>query len=320
MKMQEQGRRSPPEDPFDAVPRSHRSADTQPFRAIAASVFRTHPVADFALWAAGLTFFGAIGILPFVMETISIAGRVFGKTFMRNGLEHMLLGIPDRHDAREGVRTLFTVSLGLSWMQLAVILVPATLYGEGLRRALLQLSRDHPTASTGWRGRIAIIPLIVLGAFGLGLAMFVAPTVGPRYRNGGWDLVLAVVLAFHLTFAALGVSLTFVYRYVAAASINTKAALGGGLCAASVIAGFLQGFLVFLAIPVDWSSPFGGVPVLGPLAALLFWLYGLHLLVLLGYRVALFLDRIKGDELPPSPLRSEHRSATRVPRKRSTAA
>ena len=57
-----------------------------------------------------------------------------------------------------------------------------------------------------------------------------------------------------------------------------------------MIAGFLQGFLLFLAIPVDWSLPFGGLPVFGAVAALALWLYLIHVLVLVGYRLTLTLD------------------------------
>jgi membrane protein len=56
------------------------------------------------------------------------------------------------------------------------------------------------------------------------------------------------------------------------------------------MSGFLQGFLLFLAIPVEWSLPFGGLPVFGAVTALAFWLYLLHLIVLVGYRLALVLD------------------------------
>ncbi len=57
-----------------------------------------------------------------------------------------------------------------------------------------------------------------------------------------------------------------------------------------MLAGFLQGFVLFLAIPVAWSAPFGGLPIIGAVSALALWLYLLHLLVLAGYRVTVVLD------------------------------
>ena len=58
-----------------------------------------------------------------------------------------------------------------------------------------------------------------------------------------------------------------------------------------VLAGFLQGFVLFLAIPIEWSLPFGGLPVFGAVAALALWLYLLHVLLLLGYGAARWLAR-----------------------------
>ena len=75
-----------------------------------------------------------------------------------------------------------------------------------------------------------------------------------------------------------------------AGRIGTRALVLGSFASGSVVAGFLQGFLLFLAIPVDWSLPFGGLPVFGAVAALALWLYLIHVLVLVGYRLTLVLD------------------------------
>ena len=63
-----------------------------------------------------------------------------------------------------------------------------------------------------------------------------------------------------------------------------------GFGTGAVLSGFLQGFLLFLAIPIEWSLPFGGLPIFGAVTALALWLYLLHLSVLLGYRVAVVVD------------------------------
>jgi membrane protein len=93
-----------------------------------------------------------------------------------------------------------------------------------------------------------------------------------------------------VTFVLLGIALLLVYRLVGAGRIGTRALVLGSFATASFVAGFLQGFLLFLAIPVDWSLPFGGLPVFGAVAALALWLYLVHVLVLVGYRLTLTLD------------------------------
>jgi membrane protein len=76
---------------------------------------------------------------------------------------------------------------------------------------------------------------------------------------------------------------------VTAGRIGRHALFAGGFGTGAVLSGFLQGFLLFLAIPVHWSTPFGGLPVFGVVAALAFWLYLLHVVVLVGFRVTLVL-------------------------------
>jgi membrane protein len=179
-------------------------------------------------------------------------------------------------------------------LQTAIVLFPASLYGEGLRRAFLQLSTEVPDKFTGWRGRLALLPVLAIAPV-LVLALLAAgPLVSPLYLAGGSQLVLGIVIAFHVTFVLLWIALLLVYRIVGADRIGLRALLAGSFASAAFIAGFLQGFLLFLAIPVDWSLPFGGLPVFGAVAALSLWLYLIHVLVLVGYRLTLTLENRNG--------------------------
>jgi membrane protein len=98
------------------------------------------------------------------------------------------------------------------------------------------------------------------------------------------------VIAFHVVFVLVSLALVLVYRFVAPGRIGLRGLLWSGFGTGAVLAGFLQGFLLFLAIPIEWSLPFGGLPVFGAVTALALWLYLLHLIVLVGYRAALLLD------------------------------
>lgn len=52
-----------------------------------------------------------------------------------------------------------------------------------------------------------------------------------------------------------------------------------------MLAGFVQGFVVFLALPLDISRPFGGYRPVGAMVAVGLWLWVLHLIVLVGYEL-----------------------------------
>ncbi|GAA4555141.1 hypothetical protein GCM10023175_54910 [Pseudonocardia xishanensis] len=206
-------------------------------------------------------------------------------------MDTAVTGLPGGHGTPEALRTLTAVALDLSWVQTLVAVFPASLYGEGLRRAFLQLAPTRSDRLTGWRGRAGVLPVVLAAPVLVAALLACAPLVAPLYARGGWWLVLGVVIAFHVVWILLSTALTLVYAAVAPERPSPRALLWGGFGTGSVLAGFLQGFLLFLAIPVDWSLPFGGLPVFGAVAALALWLYLLHILVLVGYRVTLVLDQ-----------------------------
>jgi len=263
-------------------------------REILRGLGRSHPDSDLALWAAGVTFFGVIGIVPLVLVSLRLAAALVGADAVTRGVADAVAGIPQGHGTPEALRTLTATALAMTPLQTAIVLFPASLYGEGLRRAFLQLSTEVPDKFTGWRGRLALLPVLAIAPV-LVLALLAAgPLVSPLYLAGGSQLVLGIVIAFHVTFVLLWIALLLVYRIVGADRIGLRALLAGSFASAAFIAGFLQGFLLFLAIPVDWSLPFGGLPVFGAVAALSLWLYLIHVLVLVGYRLTLTLDNRDG--------------------------
>jgi membrane protein len=259
-------------------------------RELARGLGRSHPDSDLALWAAGATFFGVLGVVPIVLVSLRLAAVLVGADAVAQGVAVAVAGIPQGHGTPQALHTLTATALRMTLLQTAVVLFPASLYGEGLRRAFLQLSPQRPNKFTGWRGRLALLPIMAIAPV-LVLALLAAgPLVAPLYRAGGARLVLGVVIAFHVTFVLLSVALLLIYRLVGGGRIRVRALVLGSASAGAFIAGFLQGFLLFLAIPVDWALPLGGLPVFGAVAALALWLYLIHVLVLVGYRLTLTLD------------------------------
>jgi membrane protein len=251
---------------------------------------RSFPGSDLSLWAAGATFFGVVGIVPLAMLALWTAALVVGPDAVSTGMDAAIGGLPGGHGTPDALRTLTATALDLSGVRAAVLLFPASLYGEGLRRAFLQLAPREGDALTGWRGRLGLLPVVAVApVLVLGL-LAAAPVVAPLYTGGGGRLLLGVLLGFHVVWVLVSVALLPVYGVVAAGRIGARALVVGAFASGSVLSGFLQGFLLFLAIPVEWSLPFGGLPVVGAVAALALWLYLLHVLVLVGYRLTLVLD------------------------------
>lgn len=247
---------------------------------------RAHPAGDLALWAAGATLFGLIGVVPIVMIALKLSALLVGAPAVAAGMAAVAAGLPDGNGTPEALRVLTETSLDLDAVRTLVLLFPASLYGEGLRRALLQLTPERPDRWTGWQGRLALIVTLVAAPPLMLLLLAAAPVVGPLYAAGGWSLVLGIVIAFHAVFVVVTVALALLYRVVAPGRLPFPVVVAAALATGAVVAGFLQGFVLFLAIPVEWSLPFGGLPVVGAVTALGFWLYLLHVLVLVGYALA----------------------------------
>ena len=258
-------------------------------RRLASELQKTFPGSDLALWAAGATYFGVIGLVPLALVSLWAAGALVGHDAVQSALESAIQGLPAGHGTPEALRTLTSVALSMSWVQALVVLFPASLYGEGLRRAFVQMSAGRDTL-TGWRGRAGLLGVAAVAPFLVLAVLYSAPYVGPLYAGQGWSLVWGVFVGFHVVWIVVSLALLGVFGLIAPGRIGRKALLWGSFGTGAIVAGFLQGFLVFLAIPIEWSAPFGGLPIVGAVSALALWLFLIHILVLCGYRVTVVLD------------------------------
>lgn len=260
-------------------------------RRLAVQVSKTFPGTDLALWAAGATFFGVIGLVPLAMASLWAAGLLVGQDTVTSSMDTAISGLPSGHGTPEALRTLTSVALAMPWWQALVVLFPASLYGEGLRRAFVQLTPETDKL-TGWRGRAGLLGVAAVAPFLVLAVLAFAPYVAPLYTGEGWSLVWGVFVGFHVVWIAVSTALVGVYGLIAPGRFGVKPLLLGAFGSGAILAGFLQGFLLFLAIPIEWSAPFGGLPIVGAVSALALWLYLIHILVLCGFRVTVYLNGV----------------------------
>ena len=64
----------------------------------------------------------------------------------------------------------------------------------------------------------------------------------------------------------------------------------GAAFTAACLSGFLQGFVLFLALPLDLGAPFGGLTVVGGVIAIGFWLFLLQFVLIGGWLFTQALD------------------------------
>ena len=259
---------------------------------LTAQLQRTFPGSDLALWAAGATYFGVIGLVPLALVSLWAAGALVGHDTVVRAMDAGIRGLPAGHGAPEALRTLTSIALSMSTLQALVVLFPASLYGEGLRRAFVQMAAGRDTL-TGWRGRAGLLGVAAVAPFLILAVLATAPYVGPLYAGQGWSLAWGVFVGFHVVWIVVSTALVGVFGLIGPGRFRPKALLMGAFGTGAILAGFLQGFLVFLAIPVEWSAPFGGLPIVGAVSALALWLFVLHILVLCGFRVTVVLDEVQ---------------------------
>jgi membrane protein len=118
-----------------------------------------------------------------------------------------------------------------------------------------------------------------------------APLLADLTDEGFWSGALAVYLALCLDWVLLTPPVAYVYRVLAPHRPPWRVALLAGTTTAAFVSGFLQGFVLFLAIPLDLGLPFGGQVAVGAVVAVAFWLWLLHLVVLVGHGLSLALAR-----------------------------
>lgn len=254
---------------------------------------------DLSLWAAGVTFFAALAVVPLALVALRGAAVLGSPGFVAGGVARWADALPDDHGPGLALEALTRAALGSPWTALAVALLPATFYGEGLLRGLVQVAGRPAGALAGWRGRLMFVPVLVLGPTLAIVPLATAGTVASLYTRGGWPAFWGIALSFHVDWLLITVVTAIVFAGSAPPGVRRGPLVAGAPAVAAVLAGFFHGFLLFLAIPLDWSVPFGGLGVAGAVSALLLWLYLLHVLLLLGYRVTLSAERTRLGRVPP---------------------
>jgi membrane protein len=231
-----------------------------------------------------VTFYAGIAVVPIALLAIWITGRVAGADRVRRLTGHTITALPDAIGAPHALAVLIDAGLQLTPAMALAGLLPATLYGEGLRRAFVSLREpDGRDAAVGWKGRLLWLPLLA-AAPALLLAMFLAlPTTSALWVRGGWAAVLAVVLSFLASWLVLTPVVVWVYRYVAPGRPPWLGTVLVGSFTAANLAGFLHGFVLFCSLPLNLGLPFGGFDQIGGTVAVGLWLYLFHVILLAGY-------------------------------------
>jgi membrane protein len=243
---------------------------------------------DLAFYAAGLTFYAGIAVVPLLLVAWFVTSLVLGDELVRTLTSALAAYAPTSLGLREGVRSLGEVGPRLGIASLAAALVPATSYGDGLVRALDRIAgRDR--RAKGLRGRlrallfVASLPPVVLGELG---AVAVLP--GTLGFTGRFNLA-SVAAAFVVGWPSAGLLVGVLYRAFSPRRLPPGPLAVGAALTGAFLAGMSLTWLFLLRFGVDVGVAFGGSDLLGTVVVAAVYLYLVQLVVLGGYVLSLVL-------------------------------
>jgi membrane protein len=247
---------------------------------------------DLALIAAGLTFYAGIAVVPLLVIAFGLTARLTSPEEVQALAARLGELLPSQLGAPAAFARLVEAGVGLTAIEGLLALLPMSLYGEGLRRALLRFS-PRREGLTGWRGRLAALPVLVMAPVLLYPLLLTVPVMADLAETGGPGATTArIAVGFYGVLAALTIPLAWGFRVVGGGRVRWRALGAGALFTAACLSGFLQGFVLFLSLPLDLGAPFGGLSVVGGVVALGLWLFLLHLVVLVGWLLTQALDDV----------------------------
>jgi membrane protein len=245
---------------------------------------------DLALIAAGLTFYAGIAVVPVLVLAFGLTAWLTSPEEVTQLGMRLAELLPSSVGAPDAVERLVEAGVGLSLVGGLLALLPMSFYGEGLRRALLRFG-GRREGMTGWKGRLAALPVALVTPLLLYPLLLTVPVMADLAEAGGVGPTIGrVAIGFYGVMAALAVPLAWGFRVVAGEPVRWPALVTGALFTAACLSGFLQGFVLFLALPLDLGAPFGGLDVVGGVVAVGLWLFLLHLVVIGGWLTTQSLD------------------------------
>jgi membrane protein len=254
---------------------------------------------DLVLFAAGLTFYAAIAVVPLLLIAVYLAGLVLGEdTVGRLGSE-LADYAPENLGLADALRALADVGPRLGILSVLAALVPATTYGEGLARTFDGLADRAHRRGRGVRGRLksllllaALPPVVAAGTLGV----TVLPDLlgfGPAAR------VLGVYATFWLGWISSALLLAVVYVAFTPDPLGWRSVFWGAASTGSFLTGMSLGWVLFLQFDVAVGRAYGGSTAIatGVIAAV--YLFLVQIVLLTGYVLTLHLAVRGGRPLGP---------------------
>lgn len=265
------------------------------------SALRGH---DAWILTAGVAFYALLAAVPSLVVAVRVTVAVAGRGRVESLAAALGRALPAAQSPAPVIQAFVAHAGGVHWRSVIVAVVPATVWGEGLRRGFGRVTpvragrsaTEPPGRWEGWRVRAAVVPVLLGSPVGLLAVLGIAPELARLFGHHGLgtgsvgSTLLAFYLALNVDWIVVSLVLVYLYRALGPRRPPWKPLIIGAFFTGAFISGFLQGFLVFLAIPVNLGSPFGGLTGVGATVAVSLWLWLFTALTVLGYSITASLE------------------------------
>jgi membrane protein len=287
----------------------HQSGDNQVAvlgsevaREVVGEVVRDVRRHDLVFYAAGLTFYAAIAVVPLLLVAWFVTSLVLGDDLVRTLTVALAEYAPTSLGLQDSVRSLGEVGSRLGIAAFAAALIPATSYGDGLVRAMDRIAEQDRRAK-GLRGRllalvfVASLPPVVMAELG---AVAVLP--GALGFTGRFNLT-SVAVAFVIGWLSASLLVGVLYWAFSPRPLKLWPLGIGAALTGSFLSGMSLTWLFLLRFGVDVGIAFGGSDLVGTAVVAAVYLYLVQVVLLCGYVLSLVLARTSapavGDEDSP---------------------
>ena len=254
---------------------------------------------DLALYAAGVTFYAAVGAVPLLLLSLFLAGLVVGQETVLMLASELAALLPMNLGAEDAARSLAEAGSELQPLAALAAFVPASLYGEGLVRAFDRLSVSGERGRRSLRGRVGSLVLVAVSPVLLLAGLAATSGLTRLLGTGTGARLLGVYLAFLVGWLSISLLLALAYRGLAPERPGSRALAWGALGTGSMLSGTSLGYVLFLGIELPIGEAYGGAVPIAAAAVSGLWLYLLHMVVLVGYVTTLCLQTRAGHPLGP---------------------
>lgn len=243
------------------------------------------------LLAAGVTFYAAVAVVPLAVVCLRLAGWLGGDGAVHAFARVVGVFAPGPVPATAG-DAVARAALRVPGPVLLASVLPASLYADGMRRALQRLA--GPAAEGGLRQALRARLLALVGFGFVTVALLAVATIGAALTEsldrGTGALVLGVYLAFVGGWALATLALVLTYRLGSTSRPRPTALLVGAAATGSMVSGMTLGLVLLLRMPLSFGRAYGGFRTAGVVGTVAGWMWLMHAVVLVGFVLTGRLD------------------------------